>query len=346
MKCNEGFQPLISIERNNKHVRKEEFVLSVVEREAQDFAKEIAMKHLKSSALKDVLSTPGSVEKKQYMSCSSNSTADSHGLGSDSRSDKRKKNLVSKIQSELGELKSCDPNAFKHFIIEMVNGNNDIKSEVEESLIEDIGVRKCRTLHAELRGSVQCKTSFYKENPIPSIEERYDAIKRCVPELLSLIEKCLYPEKLEMKITEYGKKSSIFQASMYGADSTTPVRKTKKRKRSQELPEAPNKGFTALETLHSLENKRNDLEARINEIKQKATYICELIMNIRANGSLFTPTALEVGLISDLCGLTDQGQDILSNLGVAAGRSTIRKVIDYFCEQYKAKVITEIDEIA
>jgi hypothetical protein len=104
MKCNEGFQPLISIERNNKHVRKEEFVLSVVVREAQDFAKEIAMKHLKSSALKDVLSTPGSVEKKQYMSCSSNSTADSHGLGSNSRSDKRKKNLCFHISTTSSRL--------------------------------------------------------------------------------------------------------------------------------------------------------------------------------------------------------------------------------------------------
>ena len=252
--------------------------------------------------MKDDLSTPGSVEKTQPMA-SSASPADSHEQRSDSIPKKKKKKIaVGKLKSDLDELKSCDYNAFENLVFEMVNSRDDIKLKLEDSLIDDIGVRKLRTLHAELRDNAECKTSFYKENAIPTIEDRYDTMKRCVPELLSLIEKCLYPEKVQMKITNFEKRSTSFQESINGTDINTPHGKinNRKRQRSQDLAETTS-GFRALATLQSLEDNRFNLEARINEIKYKATNICELIMNIRANGSLFTPTALEVGLISALC---------------------------------------------
>jgi hypothetical protein len=98
--------------------------------------------------------------------------------------------------------------------------------------------------------------------------------------------------------------------------------------------------------VYILEKKAEEAQllSQTDVIRQRATFLCELILNMRLNRSGFTPTALEVGLVAGLCGMTQQGQDILTDMGLSAGRSTVRKVIRYFSTMYECDVIDTIEE--
>ena len=84
------------------------------------------------------------------------------------------------------------------------------------------------------------------------------------------------------------------------------------------------------------------MERHEDDLKQKITNICELILNIRLYKSGFSPTALEQGLIASICGMTHEGQDIFSSTGLACSRTTVKKVLDYFISAYVARVKVHI----
>jgi hypothetical protein len=69
-----------------------------------------------------------------------------------------------------------------------------------------------------------------------------------------------------------------------------------------------------------------------------AATICELILQMRENGHALTPTGVELGLLNNLCGLSNEGQVIFSTRGITCGRSTVKKVLHGLGNSYESFV--------
>lgn len=73
-----------------------------------------------------------------------------------------------------------------------------------------------------------------------------------------------------------------------------------------------------------------------------ATSACEIVLQMRDGGHGLTPTGVHLGLLSNLCGFTNQGQDILSAKGITCGRPTSKKIIDGLTKEYEKDVSNNI----
>jgi hypothetical protein len=69
-----------------------------------------------------------------------------------------------------------------------------------------------------------------------------------------------------------------------------------------------------------------------------ATFACEIVLQMRDSGHGFPPTGVHLGLLSNLCGFTNQGQDIFSAKGITCGRSTSKTIIDGLTKEYEKDV--------
>jgi hypothetical protein len=74
------------------------------------------------------------------------------------------------------------------------------------------------------------------------------------------------------------------------------------------------------------------------EKETMAANACELILNMRENGSALTPLGVQNGLIANLCGLSNQGQDIFSVEGIMCGRTTTKRILLDLGEVYNTYV--------
>jgi hypothetical protein len=73
-----------------------------------------------------------------------------------------------------------------------------------------------------------------------------------------------------------------------------------------------------------------------------ATSACEIVLQMRNSGHGLTPTGVHLGLLSNLCGFTNQGQDIFSAKGITCGRSTSKTIIDGLTKEYEKDVSNKI----
>jgi hypothetical protein len=108
-------------------------------------------------------------------------------------------------------------------------------------------------------------------------------------------------------------------------------------------PSIPATSFPEL-TLQSNRNANERLvTASVEYIKSIAskctdeltTSVCEILLQMRDSGHGLTPTGVQLGLLSNLCGFTNQGQDLFSAKGITCGRSTSKMIIDGLTTGYE-----------
>ena len=226
------------------------------------------------------------------------------------------------------------------------NTKKELEEEAKKAIIEDIGHKRMRVLQKEMCN--ECTSDYYEDHKLTSWQERCEKIQESNPSLFSIIFACLSSDKFEKRVI-----SNVHSTETISAAFTklSPSRKVKENSpinaRSVYVEATGGKATSATGAkVYILEKKGEEAQllSQTDEIRQRATFLCELILNMRLNRSGFTPTALEVGLVAGLCGMTQQGQDILTDMGLSAGRSTVRKVIRYFSTMYECDVINTIEE--
>jgi hypothetical protein len=72
--------------------------------------------------------------------------------------------------------------------------------------------------------------------------------------------------------------------------------------------------------------------------------VCEILLQMRDSGHGLTPTGIQLGLLSNLCGFTNQGQDLFSAKGITCGRSTSKMIIDGLTTGYEKDISKKIKE--